>query len=1329
MKSGHIFLNCSDSMKRFLISGLCGLMWVQLAVGQVFNNTGTYQMPPNFQNIDAATFINSGVFSVTVPVDNFTLQAANYSTIDTLNYTNTGTMIGSPGFDLKYYPNNPPPPKPGVPFNNMAATFINQANGFSGGIINCIPSVDGFQGNTGFIISATNIVNSGTVTLDNSGLILFIFSANGISGGNNVGPALISMTGQNVDLSDGTLAFVSSGNFSNSTFGVSSVDSGVGTDTNGEWDPGIELTQNSAISSLFATRLLPAPFFQNLFLQNSTAYSENQNGVAVGTNLVIWRSIFLQDTSPNNVIKNVYFDASGVGNGALHIEWAGSYIDPLTGSPATNYLYLSDVPADLTAITVTNALFVQNGVPLNYTFAESSTPLLNPANAASPGLAPILPGLVTNLYSYLSLQLIPTLTSTNTIFGGSITNLPDRIEISASRSLNLTGAQLTGPDYLSLRATNQFDGNVGVSLDAPFSDLNLGVTNGFLSISNLVRPLLPRWSGTIQAFTARWFVTDAFGVTNDYRVLLVNSDVFPTTVPQIQNLTLHATNNLVISDSLNISKTLSIDATSLTLTTNGAGSLSTSGGLNFLSPDIIWSGSMPRLLYLTNSGVITAQNLINFAGNMSSPYSNPNLATPYQVFINHGVVTNEGTFIAAKYFVNDGVFQNGLSGNFNLIAGCAVLTNGVINTPAGAGNISIAANNLTISNHNLAGGGSLTLAVSDCFSDGFSLFNQFGHVVTTNTLVGTVSNGDFWTLSGNLSAPVKPATGDMLGTTISNNVPPAATAVITWAGKDLGCVPAGFVNNLAVGRLALDGNARSKFRFTGAGPGSAIYVDRLELYGTATNLGPAGLTNITIDPNMRVYYAQAIANDTSIAEKLQTSLANNGRFCWVSNYAGVFSSTNIFYSNGTTYTFNEPLVESCNIDSRTGTAGDNHLPNCSVQDPIPTNWVFDLVVSNAPCVCDSSSLSGTGSGLSLGGSLPVSYPGGNDPTVLPFPEQLNPAVTAVSNLFVLSQGTYNGLFYDATNGVSLDSAGYFKGTLTPKGKLTGSIKLAGKTYSFAGAFDLNGHLVKTNLHPDKHSLPLNLDAQLDLSGNRRISGSVTSSNWFASLLADQLATNAIKGKFTFVIPGDDIGSTNSPSGHGSGTIRINSNGTLQWSGILGDGYSIPATRLSGVSSQGVWPLYYTPYSGAGLVLGWIQLDTNQPDSDLSGETIWIKPGGLTGKNAKFYPAGFTNQIEVVGSSYVQTTAPAGNAMMVLAGGNLSQAETNNFAWKSNFKAQGTNQFTLSLTKTNGVFTGGETVPANLKAKFQGVILQKLDAGYGFFLGTNQSGQVWYVPLP
>lgn len=201
-------------------------------------------------------------------------------------------------------------------------------------------------------------------------------------------------------------------------------------------------------------------------------------------------------------------------------------------------------------------------------------------------------------------------------------------------------AQIIQPDYLSLQSPHQFDGNTGAQIAAPFSDLNLGVTNGYLAITNLLPQSFPVWCGTVQAWSTRWLVTvtnivgtNAVAVTNDYRVLLVASQLTPTLAAQVQNLILHGTNT-IISDAFNVIRTLSIDAQSLTLTTNvpGNGATSVEGELNLESPNILWPGSLPNLRWLTNNGAISTLNLTYFGSS----------ALPYGAFVNRGGVTNSG---------------------------------------------------------------------------------------------------------------------------------------------------------------------------------------------------------------------------------------------------------------------------------------------------------------------------------------------------------------------------------------------------------------------------------------------------------------------------------------------------------------------------------------------------------------------------------------------------------------------------------------------------------------------------------------------------------------
>ena len=345
-----------------------------------------------------------------------------------------------------------------------------------------------------------------------------------------------------------------------------------------------------------------------LELNNPTPYYDIQG---LGTSNVTLRAVFVQDSSPN-VSYNVYFSSNtpiAIGGGAGFIQdnivWTGSYVDPVTGTTATNYLVLDDATVLSTNEPTTN------GIPVNFKFTSSTTPfsLGSPASSAFPsGLFGI--SLVTNFYSFVDAQFVSTTTSTNASPlnpSGALTNLPGRIYITANGGLDLSMARITGPNYLSLTATNQFAGSIGAGIVSPYSDISIGVTNGFLTVTNLLQAALPNWNGAIEAWSSSWiFVTN--GITNDFRVLLISSQLTPTTLSQVQHLNLYSrTNSVVISDAFNVMSTLFIDATNLTLTTNGYGNGATSieGELNLESGGILWPSSLPNLRNLTNSGAIT----------------------------------------------------------------------------------------------------------------------------------------------------------------------------------------------------------------------------------------------------------------------------------------------------------------------------------------------------------------------------------------------------------------------------------------------------------------------------------------------------------------------------------------------------------------------------------------------------------------------------------------------------------------------------------------------------------------------------------------------------
>jgi hypothetical protein len=105
-------------------------------------------------------------------------------------------------------------------------------------------------------------------------------------------------------------------------------------------------------------------------------------------------------------------------------------------------------------------------------------------------------------------------------------------------------------------------------------------------------------------------------------------------------------------------------------------------------------------------------------------------------------------------------------------------------------------------------------------------------------------------------------------------------------------------------------------------------VDYLELRNFATNINANGnLSGLNVEPNLVVYYAQALAGGVSVAERLDNS--NDGRMRWVPGYAGIYSGTNVVYADGSTNFLNTALVLSQNLDSD----GDG-VPNAIDSTPV-----------------------------------------------------------------------------------------------------------------------------------------------------------------------------------------------------------------------------------------------------------------------------------------------------------------------------------------------------------------------------------------------------------
>jgi hypothetical protein len=295
---------------------------------------------------------------------------------------------------------------------------------------------------------------------------------------------------------------------------------------------------------------------------------------------------------------------------------------------------------------------------------------------------------------------------------------------------------------------------------------------------------------------------------------------------------------------------------------------------------------------------------------------------------------------------------------------------------------------------------------------------------------------------------------------------------------------------------------------------------------------------------------------------------------------------------------------------------------------------------------------------------------------------------------------------------------------------TAKLLLAGKSYPFAGKFAADGSA--SNSVSISKSNRLTIQVGLNWGALDILSGQMSDGNWTAELVANRavyskanLAPEA--GKYTVLIPGSSNASEQ-PGGDGFGTVTVDHYGNLTFSGTLGDGTSASQTTV--LSGQGQWPFYVSLYSGKGSILGWLSF-TNQPGSDIGGVATWTK---LAQPTAKFYRAGFTNQTEAVGSLFrftngVPVLAFAAGELW-LTNGNLPQSFTNQFRLGYNNEVTSSNKMSLTISTSTGRFTGSVVNPATKKTiSIYGAVLQKQNLGAGYFLGTNESGEVFLGPVP
>jgi hypothetical protein len=828
-----------------LLSGVILTPLAGMATDSIYINTGAINNS-NIPEVDATNFFNSGTWNI------FGL-ALPYQTSHTLNYTNTGTMVSSVGWEFDYGP------LPLIGERGWSASFVNNSAAATiQAIDGTVTSPHGSQNLTTasyLWVSATNIINKGMLLADPNGQII--------------------LNGSTVNLSrsqllvDGTLA--SSGFVSGTNFAL---DAGLYPESWAQSNmpaqnlpPGISLPIMN-IPNLWDGNTATAPAYA---VQNNCTSNYNfgpllsfmptvsdSMDTKVGPTNETRQAVFVAISDPNIVAQVAWTPSSNPTNyfQTAAVQLAATLTNPFTLAPEDSSIYVvdtlgSETNRGLYVDTNVSSFYVCSGKlfqPANYTVSRSEPAAFAvgvPGLGRPPGNFFDDPTFVftaaSNSYSAYSV-FVDDLASNPS--GANATNLPGVIQINA-KDLDLTRTWLAGQGGILIQASNLVS-SAGAIVDCQNLSYYLGSTNGFLNLTNMAKQQVSRLRGTLNMWSAVWTNLQPVTVgtnqtTNNIgcSILIVDATGLSSTVPvTVQNLVMHSTNS-TLSDSLTVAQTLLLDGQGVKI----LGQLTLSGALQD------WTSVLaPNLLYFTNNGFLSVPNNAHFGDDT---------AVPYTEFINNG--TGQylgGAIVAGSQTIDSQDIQISNAVNYTSIGSflakaASIEVTGLpgyfSNSVYAAADISFYANTMQVRQSGLYANGSLNFSVTNSLSDGGAA-NSF------------ICNNGF-----NLS--VKPLTGDLLGSTLTS-IASGNNAVVdsTWAGEDRGPDYTGFTDNAALGTLALVAQNylpqfTPLFVFSPATGSNALYVMTLDLSGLTTN--PSDLANmIQINPGMKIYVSQVILGFT-----------------------------------------------------------------------------------------------------------------------------------------------------------------------------------------------------------------------------------------------------------------------------------------------------------------------------------------------------------------------------------------------------------------------------------------------------------------------------------
>ena len=855
----------------------------------VFTNLSDVVNP----SIDATSIVNIG--TINASSSSLLFNSFLYQTINTLNVTNTlrGVFSGDVGFDFAFTTNT---------FRFPANNHVNQGS---------------ISGDTIFI-EATNILNTGSLQAGE----LLQLRGNTVNVSRSVltatlgNSSTLSTTGYRSVSTNGTVTYRNPSSVADVYWGagtgnVMTAFSGVGfgldlislSSPSGGFFPPQSASPSHEVVQIFSGGLGGGSLSSLAFL-SGTNYGAYVRTNRQGTNLNI-QVVLVQTNSANtNLAVDVRFlSSSGAnffsGNTPI-VRFSTFGSDITTGGLYTNNLFFLDYINTRTNAQLSANLNAGSFRPAAYEFVSGSlydsyftTGFGTTTNANISSISYYQPGYelatVTNNF-YAAWRA--TVGSASSAPGSATyvphlddpTNFPGRVDITAN-NLDISRSRIKADNLVSLRATNLISSEA-VIIDAPYIQLFIANTNSTLTLTNFAAQQVSRANGTLSFYSTVWTnrVTNATPqLSLRYHVLMVDASQLTGVTPvTLQEFDARGT-NVVINNALNIGRAFQINSPAVTF------SASSSLSLPLLSATNLGSANFPNVNFFTNLGAIT----VPFECSLGS-----DRLTPIGRLVNRGSFTANNISIRATEYESSGTnltrsLSSGKGGPISIQANSAKFDGGTAGGFLSAGgSVLLSGNDIKIRNHLITTAGTLVLSPTNSLTDtGASGTNRI------NCALG-------------FSLTVKPASGDLLGTTISSSATFNRDVPHLWAGTDFGPVPAGYSNNAALGRLLLDTSnnivSLNRLSFSGTSTNNALYVDYLELNGTLTN---DLASHLFIETNMTLYFANA----NVAAESLDGQLG--GRLRWVKDYAGLNTGVDVRLADGRTVKVNVAKLNSPVLDS------------------------------------------------------------------------------------------------------------------------------------------------------------------------------------------------------------------------------------------------------------------------------------------------------------------------------------------------------------------------------------------------------------------------------